>query len=110
MPLKKTRYEDAEKKKAVIFYRNNTCGLRESSFAMMIPMSTLNSWNKEFDDNMHPIIVPDKRGKAGKVTLDMVKKIVKIAKHYKADGNRIRLKNFTRMLTEKNNISLLPMI
>jgi len=104
--LKKTRYEQEKKKKAVIFYRNNTCGLRESSFAMMIPMSTLNSWNKEFDDNMHPIIVPDKRGKAGKVTLDMVKKIVKIAKHCKADGNRIRLKNFTRMLTEKNDISL----
>jgi len=73
---------------------------------MMIPMSTLNSWNKEFDGNMHPIIVPDKRGKAGKVTLDMVREIIKIAKYYKAEGNRIRLKEFTRMLTEKKDISL----
>ena len=55
---------------------------------------------------MHPIIVPDKRGKAGKVTLDMVRKIVKIAKSYKAEGNRIRLKEFTRMLAEKKNIFL----
>jgi hypothetical protein len=73
---------------------------------MMIPMSTLNSWNKEFDGNMHPIIVPDKRGKAGKVTLDMVRAIVKIAKYYKAEGNRIRLKEFSRMLAEKKDISL----
>jgi len=55
---------------------------------------------------MHPIIVPDKRGKVGKVTLDMVREIVKIAKDYKAEGNRIRLKEFTRMLAEKKDISL----
>ena len=73
---------------------------------MMIPMGTLNSWNKEFDDNMHSIVVPDKRGKAGKVTLDMVREIVKIAKGYKAEGNRIRLKEFTRMLAEQKDISL----
>jgi hypothetical protein len=73
---------------------------------MMIPMSTLNSWNNEFDDNMHPIIVPDKRGKAGKVTLNMVRDIVKIAKLYKAEGNRIRLKDFTRMLTVEKDIAL----
>jgi len=55
---------------------------------------------------MHPIIVLDKRGKVGKVTLDMVREIVKIAKDYKAEGNRIRLKEFTRMLAEKKDISL----
>jgi len=55
---------------------------------------------------MHPIIVPDKRGKAGKVTLDMVRKIIKIAKYYKTEGNRIRLKEFSRMLVEKKDISL----
>ena len=88
----------------MIFYRDNSCGLRETSFAMMIPTSTLNSWDKAFDDNMHFIIVPDKRGKAGKVTLDMVRKIVEIANHYKTQGNRIRLKDFTRMLAEKKDI------
>ncbi|MCF6245928.1 MAG: transposase family protein [Desulfobacula sp.] len=88
----------------MIFHRNNSSGLRESSFAMMIPTSTLNSWNKAFDDNMHLIITPDKRGKTGKVTLDMVRKIVKIANHYKTQGKRIRLKCFTRMLAEKKDI------
>lgn len=88
----------------MIFHRNNSSGLRESSFAMMIPTSTLNSWNKAFDDNMRLIIIPDKRGKAGKVTLDMVRKIVKIANHYKTHDKRIRLKDFTRMLAEKKDI------
>ncbi len=73
---------------------------------MMIPMATLNSWNKEFDGNMHPIIVLDKRGKASKGTLDMVREIIKIAKYYKTKGNRIRLKEFSRMPAEKKDISL----
>ncbi len=88
------------------FYRNNTCVLREASYAMMIPMSTLNSWNKAFDDKMIPIIVPDKRGKAGKVTLGTVRKIIEIARHYKTRGNRIRLKPFTRMLNNEKDIAL----
>lgn len=104
--LKKTRYEPEEKKKAVKFYRNNTCGLRETSFATMLPMSTLNSWNKGFDDNMHPIIVPDKRGNTGKVTLDTVKTIIKAASDYQTRGNRIRLKTFTHMLTEEKDVFL----
>jgi hypothetical protein len=69
-------------------------------------MSTLNSWNKEFDENMCPIIIPDKRGKSGKVTLDMVRKTVETAKLYITEGNRIRLKTFTRMLAEKKDIFL----
>ena len=55
---------------------------------------------------MRPIIIPDKRGKSGKVTLDMVRKIVETAKLYKTEGNRIRLKTFTLMLAEEKDISL----
>ena len=88
------------------FYRDNTCTIREASFAAMIPMSTLNSWNKGFDDNMNPIIVPDKRGKIGKVTIDIVKTIIETARNYQSEGNRIRLKTFTRMLAEEKKITL----
>jgi len=90
----------------VKFYRDNTCTLREASFAAMIPMSTLNSWNKGFDDNMNPIIIPDKRGKTGKVSIDTVKTIIETARNYQTRKNRIRLKTFTRMLTEEKNIIL----
>jgi len=55
---------------------------------------------------MRPIIIPDKRGKSGKVTLDMVRKIVETAQFYKTEGNRIRLKTFTRMLAEEKDMSL----
>lgn len=90
----------------MIFLRNYDLSLRETSFSLMVPASTLNSWNKEFDDNMQPVIKPDKRGKTGKVTLNMVRKIVEVAKHYKNDGKRVRLKSFTRMLAENNDIFL----
>jgi transposase len=100
------RYTSEEKEKAVKFYRDNTCTLKEASFAAMIPMSTLQSWDKGFDDNMNPIIVPDKRGKTGKVTIDTVKTIIETARNYQTRKNRIRLKTFTRMLTEEKNITL----
>lgn len=85
------------------FYRDNTCTLREASFAAMIPMSTLNSWNKEFDDNLNPIIVPDKRGKTGKVSIDTVSTVIETARNYQ---KKIRLKTFTRMLAEEKDIAL----
>ncbi len=90
----------------MIFLRNYDLSLRETSFSLMVPAGTLNSWNKEFDDNMQPVNKSDKRGKTGKVTLSMVRKIVEVARHYKKDGRRIRLKSFTRMLAEKKDISL----
>lgn len=55
---------------------------------------------------MRPIIVPDKRGKGRKVTLDMIRTIITIAKQYRAKGRRIRLQGFSRMLTEEKNILL----
>ena len=88
------------------FLRDHKLGLRKTSFSLLVPASTLNGWNKEFDNNMHPITIPDKRGKTGKVTLSMVRKIIEIAKYYKAKGNRIRLKEFSRMLAAEKDISL----
>lgn len=85
------------------FYRNNTCTLKEASFAAMIPMSTLNSWNKEFDDNMNPIIIPDKRGRKGKVTIDIVRTIIETARNCQ---KKIHLKSFTRKLVKEMNIIL----
>ncbi len=72
----------------------------------MVPMSTLNSWDQTFDKNMQPIIVPDKRGKTGKVTIEMVKKIIEEAGHLKAKNRRIRLKQFARILADKKMICL----
>jgi hypothetical protein len=65
----------------------------------MVPPSTLSTWNQGFDENLKPLIIPDKRGKASKVTVEMVRRIVEHAKGYQ--GRRIRLKTFGCELREK---------
>lgn len=65
---------------------------------LVVPPSTLAAWNQGFDENLRPLTVPDKRGKAAKVTVDMVHRIVEQAKGYQ--GRRIRLKSFRVELRE----------
>ena len=55
---------------------------------------------------MVPLIVPDGRGKGHKITADMVRQIVEVAKELKSKGRRIRLKSFTRQLTTEEDIAL----
>ena len=55
---------------------------------------------------MVPLIVPDGRGKGHKITPDMVRQIVEVAKELKSKGRRIRLKSFTKQLTAEEDIVL----
>ena len=55
---------------------------------------------------MVPLIVPDGRGKGHKITPDMVRQIVKVAKEFKSKGRRIRLKSFTKQLATEEDIVL----
>jgi hypothetical protein len=71
-----------------------------------MPTSTLAYWDKEFDNTMRPIIIPEKRGKGSKVTPDMVRTIIEVAKQYEPMGRRIRLQSFTRMLGTEKGIFL----
>lgn len=72
---------------------------------LVVPPSTLLAWNKGFDENLNPLIMPEKRGKTAKVTVDMVRCIVEHAKGYQ--GRRIRFKTFGVELCEKG-IDLSP--
>jgi hypothetical protein len=69
-------------------------------------MSTLSEWNQIFDERMNPVIVPDGRGKATKVTPGIVKGVVEAAKELKAKGRRIRIKSFTKDLQTEQKIVL----
>ena len=69
-------------------------------------MSTLGVWNKGFDENLKPLVVPDNRGKTAKVTVEIVRCIVEKAKGDKARGKRIRLKQFTADLKSTEDINL----
>ena len=67
-------------------------------------MSTLTHWDKRFDENMNPMAIPDNRGKVGKVTAEMVQRIVERAKTY--HPRRIRLKQFAADLKRHEEIEL----
>jgi len=55
---------------------------------------------------MVPLLVPDGRGKGHKITADMVRQILEVAKELKSKGSQIRLKSFTRQLTMEEDIVL----
>ncbi len=61
----------------------------------------LHEWDKGFDGQMRPYIVPDSRGKGGKVTIEMVRMIVEQAQALKTAGRRIRIDSFGRSLWQK---------
>lgn len=67
-------------------------------------MSTLALWDKCFDENMKPMVIPDNRGKAGKVTVEMVQRILQRAKSY--HPRRIRLKQFAADLKRHEEIEV----
>ncbi len=73
---------------------------------MGVKIGTLSEWNRIFDEKMVPMIVPDGRGKGRKITPNMVKQIVEVAKELKSKGRRIRLKSFTKQLATKEDIVL----
>ena len=73
---------------------------------LAVSASTLGSWNQGFDQNMKPLKVPDNRGKASKVTLEIVRRICRKAKQLKDQAKRIRIKQFTENLKKQDGIEL----
>lgn len=73
---------------------------------MSVSFSTLSNWNGGFDKKMSPLIVPENRGKAGKVTVEIVKMVIDKAKQMKKHGKAIRIKRFTKTLIEEDQIIL----
>ena len=69
-------------------------------------ISTLSEWNQIFDEKLKPLINLDLRGKTGKVTADIVRKIITSAKEIRDRGKHIRVKSFVRWLREKHQIDL----
>lgn len=82
-----------------MFLRSTRRPERQVAWVLVVPPSTLLSWNRGLDENLKPLIVPERRGKTAKVTADMVRRIVEHAKGYQ--GRRIRLKTFGSELREK---------
>ena len=103
---KKKHHRQQEREKAVIFFRNESQPLRKTAWALKVPVGTLGTWNQGFNEQMVPYRVVDRRGKSGKVTLEIVRQVVDEAKEIKARGRRLRLDKFTSHLNEKLQLKL----
>ena len=79
---------------------------REAAWVLKVSFSVLSEWNQGFDEHMRPFTLPDRRGKAAKITLEMVRIIVRVAEDLKARGRRLRIKTFTQSLREEQGIDL----
>lgn len=71
-----------------------------------VSQSVLGDWNRVFDEAMRALEVPENRGKASKITVEMVRVIVRAAEEIVQRGKRLRIKGFTRELREKEGIGL----
>jgi len=79
--------------------------LREAARVLALSVSTLSFWNQGFDEQMKPLKIPDNRGKASKVTAEIVRGVCLRAKQLKDRAKRIRIKQFTESL-KKDAIDL----
>jgi len=73
---------------------------------LRVSQSVLGDWNQVFDGDMRVLEVPDNRGKASKISVEMVRVIVRSAEEIIQRGKRLRIKGFTKELREKEGIEL----
>jgi hypothetical protein len=90
----------------VRFLRTQQFALREAAWMLKVSFSVLGDWNKGFGEDMRPFHIPDGRGKTSKITVEMVRDIVRAAEDLKNRGSRLKLKNFTKHLREEHSIVL----
>jgi hypothetical protein len=90
----------------VRFLRSQQFALRKAAWMLKVSFSVLGDWDKVFDEDMRPFHIPDGRGKTAKITLQMVRDIVRAAEELKDRGKRLKTKNFTRHLKEEHGIVL----
>jgi len=102
----KKHFQTQEKGEAVSFYRRLGRRLWETAWVLSLKISTLSEWNQIFDEKLKPLINLDLRGKTGKVTADIVRKIITSTKEIRDRGKHIRVKSFVRWLREKHQIDL----
>jgi len=80
--------------------------LRLTAWYLKLPFSLLSDWNQRFDEQMRPLKLPDGRGKVSKITVEMVRQIVREAMVMKKQGKRLLIKSFTKHLKTRHDICL----
>ena len=86
--------------------RSGSASLREVAWVLHVSFSVLGDWNRVFDENMRAFKVPENRGKASKVTMEMVRIIIRAAEKIREQGKRLRIGKFTHELRENHSVEL----
>lgn len=86
--------------------RSGSSSLREVAWVLHVSFSVLADWNRVFDENMKALKVPENRGKASKITMEMVRIIIRAAEKMREQGKRLRIGKFTHELREKHSVEL----
>jgi hypothetical protein len=76
------------------------------AWVLCLPLGTLSGWNQGFDEQMRPYRMVDKRGTCGKVTIEIVRQVVELAKDFRDRDKRLRIKGFTRAVNQELGLSL----
>jgi len=71
-----------------------------------VSQSVLGDWNQVFDEDLRVLEVPENRGKASKISVEMVRIIIRAAEEIRQRGKRLRIRNFTQELREKQGVEL----
>ena len=80
--------------------------MRDTAWLLKLSLGALSDWNQGFDEAMRPLKIPDNRGKAAKITAEMVRVIVRAAQEVNNRGRGLRLKRFTDQLGKEHDIHL----
>jgi len=73
---------------------------------LRVSFTVLGDWDKGFDENMRALMIPENRGKASKISVEMVRVIVGAAEGLIRRGRRLRLQSFSKQLREEHGIFL----
>jgi len=76
------------------------------AWVLGLPSGTLSGWDQGFDEQVRPYRMVDKRGTCGKVTIEIVRQVVEMAKDFRDRDKRLRIKGFTRAINQELELSL----
>lgn len=71
-----------------------------------VSTGTLVNWNRGFDEHLQAYVVEDRRGRAGKVTAELVRRVVEAAKQQMKQGRRLRMKTFVKHLKDQLGLNI----
>ena len=61
------------------------------AWSLHMSPATLRGWDKNFDDNLAPFAKEEKRGKKVKITAEMVRQVMALARKELAQEEKIRI-------------------